>query len=81
MHKKLQLFSKMIIDGHAPALNPYDLSAYVLVGISTDHECTDSRRKFHSCLVLFLAGTVICANSYLLSLLVAKVKSGDTSDP
>lgn len=41
IHEKLQLFANRIIDGHAPSLDPYDLSAYALAGISTDHECTD----------------------------------------
>ena len=41
MHQKLGLFSGLVIDGHAPFLDPYDLSAYALAGISTDHECID----------------------------------------
>lgn len=41
MHEKLELFAAKVIDGHAPSLDPYDLSAYVLAGISTNHECTD----------------------------------------
>ncbi len=38
MHKKLNLFD--ICDGHAPGLNVYELNAYKLAGIDTDHECT-----------------------------------------
>lgn len=41
MYEKLELFRNKIIDGHAPNLKPGDLSAYVLSGISTDHECVD----------------------------------------
>lgn len=41
MHEKLDLYKRKIIDGHAPFLNEKDLSAYVLAGISTDHECVD----------------------------------------
>lgn len=40
IHRKLNLFSEKIIDGHAPNLSEYDLSAYALSGISTDHECS-----------------------------------------
>lgn len=39
MHKKLNLFN--ICDGHAPGLNTFELNAYKLLGISTDHECMD----------------------------------------
>lgn len=38
LHKKLNMFSEKIIDGHAPDLCEYDLNAYILSGISTDHE-------------------------------------------
>ena len=41
MHEKLQLFQDRVKDGHAPFLAPGDLSAYVLGGIDTDHECVD----------------------------------------
>lgn len=41
MIEKLELYQNKIIDGHAPFLNANDLSAYVLAGISTDHECVD----------------------------------------
>ncbi len=37
---KLALFSGRPIDGHAPFLSGADLCAYVLPGISTDHECS-----------------------------------------
>lgn len=38
--KKIQLAKKKRIDGHAPGLEGRDLSAYVLAGVGTDHECT-----------------------------------------
>ncbi len=40
MHAKLQLFSKRVIDGHAPGLSNKELSAYKMAGIDTDHEGT-----------------------------------------
>lgn len=41
MMEKIELFKGKIIDGHAPFLDGKDLSAYILAGISTDHECID----------------------------------------
>ena len=41
MHEKLQLFDQKVRDGHAPFLGDQDLQAYVMAGITTDHECTD----------------------------------------
>ncbi len=41
MYDKLELFRDKIIDGHAPFLKDDDLQAYVMAGISTDHECCD----------------------------------------
>ena len=40
MMKKLDLFKDKNIDGHAPMLEDYDLTAYALAGIKTDHEAT-----------------------------------------
>lgn len=40
MIDKIDLFSNMNIDGHAPGLSDYELNAYVLAGIKTDHEAT-----------------------------------------
>ncbi len=40
MHRKLELFSDKIRDGHAPFLSEEDLQAYAMAGISTDHECS-----------------------------------------
>ena len=40
MNAKIQLFDGKIKDGHAPGLNKEDLAAYVLAGITTDHENT-----------------------------------------
>ena len=48
MMEKLGLFEGRIIDGHAIGLGDKDLSAYVLAGVVTDHECTsydDAIRK------------------------------------
>ena len=41
MHRKLDLFKDKVRDGHAPFLTEEDLQAYVMAGISTDHECSD----------------------------------------
>ena len=41
MHRKLDLFKDKVRDGHAPFLAEEDLQAYVMAGISTDHECSD----------------------------------------
>ena len=40
MNAKLQLFDGKIKDGHAPALSPEEMAAYVLAGVTTDHEGT-----------------------------------------
>ncbi len=41
LHKKLELFSGRILDGHAPYLPNDELTAYALAGIRTDHEASD----------------------------------------
>mgnify|MGYP004506235635 FL=1 len=41
MHSKLDLFRERVRDGHAPFLAESDLQAYVMAGITTDHECSD----------------------------------------
>ena len=41
LHKKLELFSGRILDGHAPYLPDDELTAYTLAGIRTDHEASD----------------------------------------
>lgn len=41
MHEKLSLFDGKVRDGHAPFLEEPDLQAYVMAGISTDHECSE----------------------------------------
>lgn len=41
LHKKLELFSGRILDGHAPYLPDDELTAYALAGIRTDHESSD----------------------------------------
>ncbi|MBR3494353.1 MAG: adenine deaminase [Clostridia bacterium] len=40
MNAKIQLFDGKIKDGHAPGLSREDLAAYVMAGITTDHEST-----------------------------------------
>ena len=40
MNAKLELFDGKVKDGHAPGLTDEQLSAYVLAGITTDHEGT-----------------------------------------
>ncbi|MGL6174600.1 MAG: adenine deaminase [Cellulosilyticaceae bacterium] len=37
---KLEISRGKVIDGHAPGLSGYDLMAYALAGIQTDHECS-----------------------------------------
>lgn len=39
VYKKLRLFK--IIDGHCPLLSGKELNAYIMQGISSDHECTN----------------------------------------
>lgn len=36
---KLELTRDMVVDGHAPGLSGRDLSAYILAGPESDHEC------------------------------------------
>lgn len=38
---KLSAFQDRIVDGHAPGLVGKDLQAYLLAGITTDHECSE----------------------------------------
>lgn len=40
MNEKLELFDGKVKDGHAPDLPDLDLAAYVLAGVTTDHEGT-----------------------------------------
>ncbi|MDO5702500.1 MAG: adenine deaminase [Lachnospiraceae bacterium] len=40
MNAKLELFDGKVKDGHAPDLSPEEMAAYVLSGITTDHEGT-----------------------------------------
>lgn len=40
MNAKIELFDGKVKDGHAPNLSREDLAAYVLAGITTDHEGT-----------------------------------------
>lgn len=40
IHQKIHHAKDRIIDGHAPDMMGYDLNAYILSGMMTDHECT-----------------------------------------
>ncbi len=42
---KLELFRRagLVIDGHSPGLTGQDLSAYILAGVGSDHECTTAK--------------------------------------
>ena len=40
MNEKLELFDGKVKDGHAPGLSDRELAAYVIAGVSTDHEGT-----------------------------------------
>lgn len=40
MNEKLELFDGKVKDGHAPGLSDKDLAAYVIAGVTTDHEGT-----------------------------------------
>ena len=40
MNEKLELFDGKVKDGHAPGLTDEELAAYVLAGVTTDHEAT-----------------------------------------
>lgn len=55
--RKLKAFSHTVIDGHAPGLSDYDLSAYAGAGISSDHECTtanEAQRKVRLGMTVFM---------------------------
>jgi len=55
--KKLALAALRPIDGHAPGLSGRDLSAYISVGIRSDHECTtidEAREKLRSGMYIML---------------------------
>lgn len=40
--EKIEIFRNRRIDGHAPLLHDKALSAYVVAGITSDHECTNT---------------------------------------
>ncbi len=40
VHRKLEAFEDMVIDGHAPSFVGHALNAYICGGINTDHEST-----------------------------------------
>lgn len=41
IYERLQAFSDRPIDGHAPGLSGGTLETYCLVGVQSDHECTN----------------------------------------
>ena len=54
---KLELFADRVIDGHAPMLSGKELSAYVLPGIGSEHECTrleEAREKLARGMRIFI---------------------------
>ena len=40
VHRKLEDFKDVRIDGHSPGLTGKELNAYISTGVRTDHECT-----------------------------------------
>jgi adenine deaminase len=55
--RKLNAFSQTLIDGHAPGLTDYELSAYAGAGISSDHESTttdEAQRKVRLGMTIFM---------------------------
>lgn len=40
MIEKIDIYSDKKIDGHCPLVDEKNLNAYILLGISTDHECS-----------------------------------------
>ncbi len=54
---KLDLFRRLVLDGHAPAVVGKALNAYVAAGIGSDHECTtveEAREKLRLGLTIFI---------------------------
>ncbi|MBP2132293.1 adenine deaminase [Methanomicrobium sp. W14] len=41
VYKKLRIFD--VVDGHCPLLSGKELNAYIMQGISSDHECTSAK--------------------------------------
>jgi adenine deaminase len=54
---KLEAFRGRVIDGHAPGLTGKQLNAYVVAGISSDHECTtveEGREKLRLGMTIYM---------------------------
>jgi len=69
---KLALFQGMPIDGHAPGLSGDDLSAYIIAGPDSDHECVtplEAEEKLQKGMYLFMRQGTSARN--LLDLLPA----------
>lgn len=55
--EKLLLFQEGVIDGHAPRLGGLPLNAYLVAGVSSDHECTtleEGREKLSKGMTLMI---------------------------
>ncbi len=75
---KINLFSDMIIDGHAPKLEGKELSAYIMAGIGSDHECTTlaeaEEKLFKSMYIILREGSTTRDLESLLLLVSEKTK-------
>ncbi|MBN1289693.1 MAG: adenine deaminase [Actinobacteria bacterium] len=75
--EKIGLFPGGPIDGHAPGLSGKELSAYIIAGPDSDHECTtaeEAREKLQKGMYIFLREGTGARN--LLDLLPVAVESG-----
>ncbi|MBN2168112.1 MAG: adenine deaminase [Actinobacteria bacterium] len=75
--EKIKLFPGGPIDGHAPGLSGKDLSAYIIAGPDSDHECTtaqEAREKLRKGMYIFLREGTGARN--LLDLLPVAKESG-----
>lgn len=75
--EKLHLFSKGVIDGHAPGLSGRDLQAYAAAGIETDHESTtyeEAREKLRAGMAVLVREGSACHN--LRSILDGVLRDG-----
>jgi len=73
---KLRVAEKRPVDGHAPGLTGKDLSAYVVAGIGSDHECTtleEAKEKLRTGMqIMIREGTTARNLEALLPLVNAK---------
>jgi adenine deaminase len=76
---KLALFQGMPIDGHAPGLSGKDLSAYIIAGPDSDHECVtamEAEEKLQKGMYVFMRQGTSARN--LLDLLPAMNSSNSS---